>query len=383
MRRNRALIASRSRSRDPANADGRPGLAGPVGTQAGRPSRWSAAIATPTKIVPRMLRPRAGGGAAAGAGSGFPASPARAAGVGSSSSPGLAPLRKRRSIPLRRFRGDAPRPDRPRNDRGRSRQSLADGGGDLCRAKRRSPADQSDGLPRVLSEPDALPPPIDEPPFDVFVSYAHADNRAGLDRPPLTRSLKRPTSRTIRSWRLLTTTSLLWKQSWDGRKKPSASCGWHIPSVYVALGPIIPELKTAAAGCSPTIPPSRTRPSDVVCRCSSAKAPGSLRHFDRLAAVEGIDRIWRTSADGNAFLERILPVVLDDVRIDDVKHRIERTKHWKAECAYLDDNVAHLTSIDKVLHEEVQHWKVNVASILAVIADRIRGAGLDGIEAEF
>jgi internalin A len=79
------------------------------------------------------------------------------------------------------------------------------------------------------------------------------------------------------------------------------------------------------------------------------------------------------------FLQRIIPIVLDDAKITDWSDRVIYTKHWETEFKTMEKNLIHLGGEDINLYKAMRRWHNEVADMLAYINDVLHPHGFEAI----
>jgi internalin A len=79
------------------------------------------------------------------------------------------------------------------------------------------------------------------------------------------------------------------------------------------------------------------------------------------------------------FLDRIIPLVLDDARFGTPEERVEYAKHWEARYLKLKSDLDHLSVEDFRLYKSMQKWHLDIGEILAYVNDILVPSGFDEI----
>ncbi len=82
------------------------------------------------------------------------------------------------------------------------------------------------------------------------------------------------------------------------------------------------------------------------------------------------------------FAERVIPIVLDDARIDDWRARKSWAEHWEAEYKEMEAAARHLGAKDRTLAVQVRRWHADVGDMLSVVADIVAPRGQAAIRAD-
>jgi hypothetical protein len=82
------------------------------------------------------------------------------------------------------------------------------------------------------------------------------------------------------------------------------------------------------------------------------------------------------------FLDRILPLVLDDARIGSWRDRAEHAAHWQAEFQAMEGSYQHLGEQDFRLYKVMKDWHNHISDILAYINDVLSPCGFETIVAD-
>jgi hypothetical protein len=69
------------------------------------------------------------------------------------------------------------------------------------------------------------------------------------------------------------------------------------------------------------------------------------------------------------FLDRIIPLVLDDARFGTPEERVEYAKHWEARYLKLKSDLDHLSVEDFRLYKAMQEWHNRIGDMLAYVND--------------
>jgi internalin A len=87
----------------------------------------------------------------------------------------------------------------------------------------------------------------------------------------------------------------------------------------------------------------------------------------------------RALGDKGEFLDRIIPVSLDDTKISSWRDRTETAKHWEDEFQEMEKCLPLLGQQDFGLYKSMQDWHNRVGDILAYANDVLRPHGLESI----
>jgi len=87
----------------------------------------------------------------------------------------------------------------------------------------------------------------------------------------------------------------------------------------------------------------------------------------------------RALGDKGEFLDRIIPVSLDDAMIGSWRDRAETARHWQREFQEMEKSLPHLGQQDFGLYKSMQDWHNRVGDILAHANDVLRPHGLESI----
>ena len=79
------------------------------------------------------------------------------------------------------------------------------------------------------------------------------------------------------------------------------------------------------------------------------------------------------------FLQRIIPIVLDDVKITDWRDRMIYTRHWETEFKAMEEHLTHLGGEDINLYKAMRRWHNEVSDMLAYVNDVLHPHGFDAI----
>jgi hypothetical protein len=87
----------------------------------------------------------------------------------------------------------------------------------------------------------------------------------------------------------------------------------------------------------------------------------------------------RALGDKDEFLDRIIPVSLDDAKIADWRDRVEIARHWQEEFQEMEKSFRLLRQPDFGLYKSMQDWYNHVDDILAYVSDTLRPQGFESI----
>jgi internalin A len=79
------------------------------------------------------------------------------------------------------------------------------------------------------------------------------------------------------------------------------------------------------------------------------------------------------------FLDRIIPLVLDDTRFGIPEERVEYAKHWEARYLKLKSDLDHLSVEDFRLYKSMQKWHLDIGEMLTYVSDVLVPHGFDEI----
>jgi internalin A len=79
------------------------------------------------------------------------------------------------------------------------------------------------------------------------------------------------------------------------------------------------------------------------------------------------------------FLDRIIPLVLDDARFGTPEERVEYAKHWEAKYLKLKSDLDHLSVEDFRLYKSMQKWHLDIGEVLAYVSDVLTPHGFHEI----
>jgi hypothetical protein len=82
------------------------------------------------------------------------------------------------------------------------------------------------------------------------------------------------------------------------------------------------------------------------------------------------------------FLRHVVPVVLDDARIDTPEDRIEHARYWHEKVAHLHANRDLLGGEDRQRLRLMRRWAEDVGDMLSFIADQLAPRGFDAVTAD-
>jgi hypothetical protein len=87
----------------------------------------------------------------------------------------------------------------------------------------------------------------------------------------------------------------------------------------------------------------------------------------------------RSVAEKEAFLRRIIPVVLADAKIDTWRDRVAHAQHWRAEFEEMQQHFKDLGEVDFRLYKAMQEWHNRIGDMLAYVNDVLVPHGFDDI----
>ena len=87
----------------------------------------------------------------------------------------------------------------------------------------------------------------------------------------------------------------------------------------------------------------------------------------------------RALGDKGEFLDRVIPVSLDDAKIADWRDRAEIARHWQKEFKEMKKSLDDLSVPDFSLYKSMQDWHNRVGDILAYVTDTLRPHGFEEI----
>ena len=79
------------------------------------------------------------------------------------------------------------------------------------------------------------------------------------------------------------------------------------------------------------------------------------------------------------FLDRIIPLVLDDARFGTPEERVEYVKHWEARYLKLKSDLDHLSVEDFRFYKSMQKWHLDIGEMLTYVSDVLCPHGFDEI----
>ena len=79
------------------------------------------------------------------------------------------------------------------------------------------------------------------------------------------------------------------------------------------------------------------------------------------------------------FLDRIIPLVLDDARFGTPEERVEYAKHWEARYRKLKSDLVYLSVEDFARYRAMQKWHLDIGEMLTYINDVLCPHGFDDI----
>ena len=81
------------------------------------------------------------------------------------------------------------------------------------------------------------------------------------------------------------------------------------------------------------------------------------------------------------FLGRVIPLILADVRIDDILDRVAHAKYWKEVFHKIKDSLEYLGTEDFARFRAIERWYASIGDILVFVADQLTPRGFDAIAA--
>jgi internalin A len=79
------------------------------------------------------------------------------------------------------------------------------------------------------------------------------------------------------------------------------------------------------------------------------------------------------------FLDRIIPLVLDDARIDTPEERVQHAKHWEKRYLKLEADLPYLSVDDFVRYKAMKRWHDEVGEMLDYVNDVLSPRGFENI----
>ena len=79
------------------------------------------------------------------------------------------------------------------------------------------------------------------------------------------------------------------------------------------------------------------------------------------------------------FLDRIIPLVLDDAEFGTPRERVKCAKYWEAEYLNLKADLDYLAEADFHLYQNMKKWYVDVGDMLAYVNDVLVPYGFENI----
>jgi hypothetical protein len=96
----------------------------------------------------------------------------------------------------------------------------------------------------------------------------------------------------------------------------------------------------------------------------------SAKYLRSTACMTELHALYRNAKQEKpGFLERIIPLVLNDARISNWRDRAEHTKHWEEEFKAMEQDFTHLGEADIRLYKAMKDWHNHVGDILAYVSD--------------
>lgn len=87
----------------------------------------------------------------------------------------------------------------------------------------------------------------------------------------------------------------------------------------------------------------------------------------------------RSLGEKEDFLNRIVPLVLDDARFGTPEERVEYAKHWEARYLKLKSDLDYLAVEDFRLYKSMQKWHLDIGEMLTYVSDVLTPHGFDEI----
>ncbi len=87
----------------------------------------------------------------------------------------------------------------------------------------------------------------------------------------------------------------------------------------------------------------------------------------------------RSTGDGNDFLDRVIPLMTEDVEVGDWRKRVEVARYWEREHGEMLKAVTQLGATDFQLHRAMRDWANHLGDILAHVNDVLAPRGMGDI----
>src|SRR6202047_4125741 len=111
---------------------------------------------------------------------------------------------------------------------------------------------------------------------------------------------------------------------------------------------------------------------------SKAERVKSLRY-----CMTELHHIYQNSRlEKQGFLDRIIPLRLDDARFGTPEERVQYAKHWEARYLKLKSDLDHLSVEDFRLYKLMQKWHLDIGEMLTYFSDVLCPHGFDEIVKE-
>jgi internalin A len=90
--------------------------------------------------------------------------------------------------------------------------------------------------------------------------------------------------------------------------------------------------------------------------------------------------------DKEEFLKRVVPLTLDDVKLDDWHSRNKWAQYWQRLCNEMEESIKKSPSSfaipDFLRYKLIKKWHVDVSDMLAFVSDKLSPRGFDSIVAD-
>jgi len=87
----------------------------------------------------------------------------------------------------------------------------------------------------------------------------------------------------------------------------------------------------------------------------------------------------RSMGEKQDFLQRIIPLTLDDVKLSDWHDRAKVTEYWGAQLKEMEKHLPDLGTVDFALYKAMRNWHNHAGDILAHVSDVLHPHGFDSI----
>ena len=105
----------------------------------------------------------------------------------------------------------------------------------------------------------------------------------------------------------------------------------------------------------------------------------SGKYLRSLYCMTELYGIYRRSNSAKEFLQRIIPLTLNDAKIGTWRDRARIAQHWKTEFEELEKSLCHLGPEDFKLYKSMQDWHNHIGEVLAHVSNVLSPRGFEAI----